>query len=221
MEAEHSNILSGTTTSEASDGHRKMSLFLNFRDPELETGYLQAMDKERRRSVNGSLVLGIFLLFALSIFDATFVPKSSLARFEQVRFYIWVPSLVVGLLGNLRIKDARYSIRWITALSVVTVFSLAALTRIAGVASVEYLQLFTFQILLYVFFMVGLPFRNASLVSVATCLVQAGTLISLDLGSAKLGSVNAGGPPERRRRGRAFTRGRTDPSWFLRRCGSP
>lgn len=160
---------------------------LLFRDRATENAYLEQMDREHRRWVNSSLVLAIVLLFALSLFDSAFVSHGSLRWFEFIRFYIWVPSVAVAFIGNLLIKAPRHSIWWITCMSMATVGSLAAMTRVAGAPSVEYLAIFTFQILLYIFFMIGLPFRYAVVVALATCLAQIGTLVSLHLGAARLG----------------------------------
>lgn len=168
-------------------GQHEFSRLLAFREPELENAYLDKMDRANRRAVNGNLLLAIVLLTALSVFDWTSIPKASLGRFEFVRFYMWLPSVAVGWIGNLLIKGSRRSIWWISAISTITVISLAALTHIAGISSVNYLAIFTFQILLFLFFMIGLPFRWSIAIAALACLAQGASIAALHPEPVRLG----------------------------------
>src|SRR5580692_4541379 len=149
----------------------ELGLLLTFRNQVVETQYLDQIHGNNKQWQVGSLALAIVMLIALSPFDAFYVPATHLHAFRIVRFYVWLPGILVGLACVIAIRKPRTLIYCLSVLGLHTAGCMAAFVWTGGPQAIEYATAFTFQVLLFLYFLVGLPFRWA--VTVASLAVAA------------------------------------------------
>jgi signal transduction histidine kinase len=160
-------------------------IHLGFPDSQLEDAYLQHQHDENRLWVAGGIVLGILFLTGLSSLDYVYV-KVGLERFQHIRFRVLIPTLIVGLIGYLIFKTPQACIRWIGSLAVVVALALAAMLVVGGDAGIDYVVAITCQSMLFVCFLVGLPFRWAAPITIFMAVVSMSAALTLTLTAGHL-----------------------------------
>jgi signal transduction histidine kinase len=132
---------------------------LAFKDRQLEDTFLLRQHRELRPWILGGVGLVLVMLVALSPLDLVYVPSEAFRQFRALRFFVFFPLIAVALAGIAVIKSPVVRIRWTASIACMSGLCMGAMTRVAGPPGVEYMTAFTFQALLFVYFMVGLPFR--------------------------------------------------------------
>jgi signal transduction histidine kinase len=146
----------------------------------LEDEYLRVWHEKNGKWITGSLILALLMLIVLSPLDKMYVtPAETLRHFQQVRFLVWVPSIMLGLLVTLAVKQPRIFQPIMAILGLYTGACLTTLLLIAGVPAIDYVTILACEVLLFLFFMIGLPFRWALIVSAVISVGQVAAVVYL------------------------------------------
>lgn len=148
---------------------------LAFRDPELENAYLERIYRENRKWLLGTAAFGVVLIFGFAPWD---VPDLSAAQNDTLRFirvWIWGPGATVGLVLGLAVKKRRPFTTIGAIMQIYAGFCLGAAIYFCGAPTVEYIL---FIILLFAYFMSGMPLRLTTMLAIMIYAIQAGVAIS-------------------------------------------
>jgi signal transduction histidine kinase len=152
---------------------------LAFRDRELEDTYLEHIYRENRKWVLSTGALGVILLFGFAPWD---LPDLSAAQNETLRFirvWIWGPGTAVGLVLGLVLKKRRPFTAAGAIMQIYSGFCLGAAIYVCGAPTLEYIL---FIILLFAYFMSGMPLRLTTMLAIVIYAIQAGVAISTQAG---------------------------------------
>jgi signal transduction histidine kinase len=152
---------------------------LAFRDPRLEDAYLEQMYRENRRWVIGMLAVGLVMLFGLSPRDLSSMSTAQLETTHFIRVWVWGPVVAAALAITFVVKTPRSFIALCAVMLMYSGLCLAAIVFIGGSPTIEYVSVFVFQVLLFVYFMSGLPLRWAAVVAIVVYAAQVASMIAL------------------------------------------
>ena len=164
----------------------QLKFHLKFRDPVLEEVYLQQMYRENRRWIIATLTVGLVMLLGLSPGYLPYISTTQIEATHFIRTWVWGPVVTAALAITFAVKKPRPFMAICIVMLVYSGLCLAALVFFGGSPTIEFASAFTFQFLLFVYFMSGLPFRWTVPVAFIVYAAQIAGMIALRPSPEKL-----------------------------------
>lgn len=132
---------------------------LTFRDPALESEYLEREFQGQRKAIIINIVIAGLLLAAFAALDSVLLPAEVLGAFGTARFAVQLPLLALAVVVIARCEAARVQIHVTILMMTVCQLCWPVLLALGGPATLGYLSLALIQTTIGTYFMVGLPVR--------------------------------------------------------------
>jgi signal transduction histidine kinase len=149
----------GVKTSTSAAEIRRVSL--RFRDRQLEDEFAEMRYARSVNMIRGARALGAVVLLLLVPLDAVLVPVDKVDMVRLLRLLLIVPILLIALIVTFIVSSHRIALPILAASIAVVGLTWSLMLILAGPETTSYIYPNVIVTVLFIYFMLGLPFRFA------------------------------------------------------------